>query len=258
MSLFSGKKELDLLREENQGLKKKLSVMEEHFGKQLRVLKQQLASALMGVPPRPESVLQSLPYSEIPKEEVVDFIGTVPNLLILDVRTDTGWSQGHIPDAKHIPAPEVFTRLVELPDKTRPILTICANGNTALGVCQLLTREGYQNVFNALGGMAGFPGEVIRPEVKASDLTQVKGTDRELVAKVLAVIDQDVRPGLQRDGGDIEVVEVESGVVKVKMVGACVGCGSQKRTVEDGIKLHLQRSVPEIEEIVDLSMGLAT
>ncbi len=255
--IFTPKKELSRLREENQALIKKIAVLEEHHGRQIKVLQKQVASLLIGVPPRPESVLQGLPYSEIPKEEVDAFIRSVPNLLILDVRSDTGWNAGYIPGAKHVPAPEVFGRLVELPDKTRPILTFCANGNTALGVCQLLAREGFHNVYNALGGMAAYSGEVIRPELKETDLTQVKGTDRALVARVLSVIDQDVRPGLQRDGGDIEVVEVESGVVKVKMVGACVGCGSQKRTVEDGIKNHLKSTVPEIEEIVDLSLGIS-
>lgn len=255
--MFSGKKELQGLKKENEQLKKRLTVLEERYSQQIKVLRRQLTSILSGVPPRPESIEQGLPYSEIPKEEVPEFMASVPNLLILDVRSDTGWNAGYIPGAKHIPAPEVFSRLVELSDKSRPILTICANGNTALGVCQLLAREGYQNVFNALGGMAGYTGEVVRPEFKATNLEHVKGTDRGLVKKVLEIIDQDVRPGLQRDGGDIEVVEVESGVVKVKMVGACVGCGSQQRTVEDGIKNHLKQNIPEIDEIVDLSMGIA-
>jgi Fe-S cluster biogenesis protein NfuA/rhodanese-related sulfurtransferase len=250
------KKTVESLEEEIARLQDQIKDLKEQRAQELRVLRQQLASIAVGISPRPESILNGLPYSEIPKEEVLDFIRSVPNLLILDVRADTGWNNGYIPNAKHIPAPEVFARLVELSDKTRPILTICANGNTALGVCQLLAREGYQNVFNALGGMAGYQGELIRPEIQATDITQVKGTDRKLITKVLAIIDRDVRPGLKRDGGDLQVVEVEDGTVKLKMVGACVGCGSQKRTVQDGIKNHLRNLVPEIEDVVDLSTGI--
>jgi Fe-S cluster biogenesis protein NfuA/rhodanese-related sulfurtransferase len=237
-------------------LKQQIKELKEQRAQDLRILRQQLASMAVGISPRPESILNGLPYSEIPKEEVLEFIGSVPNLLLLDVRSDTGWNNGYIPNAKHVPAPEVFARLGELADKTRPILTFCANGNTALGVCQLLAREGYQNVFNALGGMAGYSGELIRPEIQATDITQVKGTDRKLITKVLAIIDRDVRPGLKRDGGDLQVVEVEDGTVKLKLVGACVGCGSQKRTVQDGIKNHLRDKIPEIEDVIDLSMGI--
>lgn len=237
-------------------LKAQIRELKEQRARELKILRQQLASFTAGIPPRAESILNGLPYSEVPKEEVLDFIRSVPKLMILDVRGDSGWNNGHIPDAKHIPAPEVFARLGELSDKSRPILTFCANGNTALGVCQLLAREGFQNVFNALGGMAGYQGELIRPEIQATDITRVKGADRVLVDKVLQIIDRDVRPGLKRDGGDLEVVEVEDGTVKLKMVGACVGCGAQKRTVEDGIKNHLRNLLPEIEEVVDLSTGI--
>ena len=252
----SSQKDKTALEAEIAQLKQQLKELKEQRAQDLRTLRQQMASMAVGISPRPESILNGLPYSEIPKEEVLEFIRAIPNLLILDVRTDAGWDNGHIPNAKHIPAPEVFSRLAELSDKTRPILTFCANGNTALGVCQLLSREGYQNVFNALGGMAGYTGELIRPQVQATDITQVKGTDRKLVTKVLAIIDRDVRPGLKRDGGDLQVVEVEDGTVKIKMVGACVGCGSQKRTVQDGIKSHLRNQIPEIEDVIDLSMGI--
>lgn len=251
------KQETLQLQKQIASLEKKLGEVRQEYQAQLDTLKKQVAQLASGLPPHPKSVLEGLPYSEIAKEEVVDFIKSVPDLLILDVRSDQGWSQGHIPGAKHVPASEVFSRLNELSDKSRPILTICANGNTALTVCQMLAREGYQKIFNALGGMAGYPGDLTKPEIRALDIQSVEGPDRELVKKVLEVLDRDVRPGLKRDGGDIQVLSVEDGVVKVKMVGACVGCGAQKRTVEDGIKTHLQKLIPEIKGVVDLSMGIA-
>jgi len=240
---------LEKLHRQNAELKKGLE-------ESLQVIRQQLLTLASGLPLSPKSILTGLPYSEIPKEGVLDFIASVPNLLILDVRSDEGWNNGYIPKAKHVPSGQVLQRLDELKDKMRPILVVCANGNTALTVCQTLAREGYKLVFNALGGMAGYSGELVRPEVQASDITQVQGTDRELITKVLNVLDRDVRPGLKRDGGDIKVLAVEGGVVKVKMEGACVGCGAQKRTVEDGIKNHLQKVLPEIQDIEDHSLGI--
>ncbi len=221
----------------------------------LKILRQQTAGILNGLPPTAAAVMSGLPYSEIPKERVLEFIQSVPGLLLLDVRSDEGWSNGHIPEAKHIPANQVLMRVGELADKGRPILTFCANGNTAVTVAQLLAKEGYLYVFNALGGMAGYSGPLVKPEVRASDAGEVKGVDRDLIEKVLAVIDRDVRPGLKRDGGDLQVLAVEEGVVKVKMSGACFGCGAQKRTVEDGIKNHLMRIIPEIKDVEDHSGG---
>lgn len=104
--------------------------------------------------------------------------------------------------------------------------------------------------------MAGYQGELILPKIVPTDFTQVKGLDRKLISKVLEIIDRDVRPGLKRDGGDIQVLAVEGGIVKVKMVGACVGCGAQKRTVQEGIFGHLKKLIPEIEGVEDHSMGM--
>ncbi len=250
------KKLVEALRQEITALKNRIQELQEGQENSLKVLRQQTAAIASGIPPTPQSILTGLAYSELPKEQVLDFIKSVPNLLILDVRSDEGWNNGHIPNAKHVPAQQVFQRLDELSDKTRPILTVCANGNTAVTVCQLLAREGYQKVFNALGGMAGYTGDVTRPQISASDITQVQGADRNLVAKVLQVIDLEVRPGLKRDGGDLQVLAVEGGVVKVKMVGACVGCGAQQRTVKDGIKTHLKKMIPEIEDVEDHSLGI--
>jgi Fe-S cluster biogenesis protein NfuA/rhodanese-related sulfurtransferase len=230
----------------------KLQRRQEHY---LKILRQQMISFLSGLPISPASILQGLPYSEISKEEVPAFIQKTPNLLILDVRTDEGWSQGHIQGAKHVPASQILMRLDELSDKNRPILTICANGNTAVSVAQLLAKEGYLHVYNALGGMAGYPGKLVRPEAKPLNIHEVKGVDRELVSKVMEVLERDVRPGLKRDGGDIQVLSVEDGIVKLKMAGACFGCGAQKRTVEDGIKNHLMRIIPEVKGVEDQTLG---
>ena len=59
-----------------------------------------------------------------------------------------------------------------------------------------------------------------------------------------------IRPGLQADGGDVELVEVKDGVVKVKLTGACGGCPMSQMTLKMGIERQLKKDVPEIKEVM--------
>lgn len=67
--------------------------------------------------------------------------------------------------------------------------------------------------------------------------------DAVMREQVTVVIDE-VRPYIQSDGGDIELVSVASGVVKVRMRGSCVGCTSAVNTLQLGIGRRLGREVP--------------
>lgn len=68
--------------------------------------------------------------------------------------------------------------------------------------------------------------------------------------KVAAVLDK-IRPALQADGGDVELVEVtEDGVVKLKLTGACAGCPMSTITLKSGIERILREQIPEIKEVV--------
>jgi len=67
----------------------------------------------------------------------------------------------------------------------------------------------------------------------------------DLDTKVATII-QKIRPYLQRDGGDVEFVKVEDNIVYVRLVGACVGCGSADLTLKDGIEAILLEEVPGI------------
>ncbi len=59
-----------------------------------------------------------------------------------------------------------------------------------------------------------------------------------------------VRPALQRDGGDVELVEVtEDGIVKVRLQGACQGCPMAQMTLQMGIERVLKEKVPEIKSV---------
>ena len=67
--------------------------------------------------------------------------------------------------------------------------------------------------------------------------------------RVEAVIES-LRPALQSDGGDVEVVGVEEGVVTLRLVGACSGCPMSTMTLKMGIERELRRVVPEIVDVV--------
>jgi Fe-S cluster biogenesis protein NfuA len=63
--------------------------------------------------------------------------------------------------------------------------------------------------------------------------------------KVQAALDK-IRPMLQRDGGDVELVDVQDGIVTVRLRGACAGCPMSQMTLKNGIEKLLKRDVPEI------------
>jgi len=67
--------------------------------------------------------------------------------------------------------------------------------------------------------------------------------------RVRLVLDR-IRPAVQADGGDIEFVEIsETGLVRVRMHGACVGCPSSDMTLRLGIERSLKEYVPEISGV---------
>jgi len=66
--------------------------------------------------------------------------------------------------------------------------------------------------------------------------------------KVEAVINE-IRPLLQADGGDIELVDVEDGVVKVRLRGACAGCPGAQMTLKMGVERKLKEKIPEVKRV---------
>jgi Fe-S cluster biogenesis protein NfuA len=61
---------------------------------------------------------------------------------------------------------------------------------------------------------------------------------------------EDVRPHLQMDGGDVELVEVEDdGVVKVRLKGSCAGCPMSQMTIKWGVENYLKKKVPGVKSV---------
>lgn len=61
-----------------------------------------------------------------------------------------------------------------------------------------------------------------------------------------------IRPSLQADGGDVELVDVVDGTVKVRLTGACGGCPMSQMTLKMGIERVLKKEVPEVKEVVSV------
>ncbi len=59
-----------------------------------------------------------------------------------------------------------------------------------------------------------------------------------------------IRPALVADGGDLELVDVNDGVVKIKLTGACAGCPMSTMTLKMGIERVLKQDIPEVKEVV--------
>ena len=70
-----------------------------------------------------------------------------------------------------------------------------------------------------------------------------------MIAKIQEIIEQQIRPALQSDCGDIELIDVEDGIVKVRLVGACSHCPSSAMTLYQGVEKMLMDKVPEVKGI---------
>jgi Fe-S cluster biogenesis protein NfuA len=70
--------------------------------------------------------------------------------------------------------------------------------------------------------------------------------------KVEAILNK-IRPALQNDGGDVELVDIDDqGIVKVRLKGACGGCPMASMTLKNGIERTLKESIPEVKEVVSV------
>ncbi len=65
---------------------------------------------------------------------------------------------------------------------------------------------------------------------------------QERIEKALS----EIRPMLQADGGDVELVEVENGIVRVRLTGACGGCPMSHMTLKQGVEKHIKKEIPEV------------
>ncbi len=75
---------------------------------------------------------------------------------------------------------------------------------------------------------------------------------RSLRDRVQDVIEQ-IRPLIQQDGGDLELVDVsEGGEVRVRLRGACVGCPMAQMTMTQGVEQRIRQEVPEVSQVIQV------
>ena len=78
-------------------------------------------------------------------------------------------------------------------------------------------------------------------------------TDKNIIDKIEGALTK-IRPYLEADGGDINLVEVtDEFVVKVKLIGACSSCNISMQTLKNGVEIVVKRAVPEIKEVIEIT-----
>lgn len=73
--------------------------------------------------------------------------------------------------------------------------------------------------------------------------------EMEIMKERVEAVLNEIRPMLQSDGGDVALVDVTDGVVKVQLQGACAGCPMSQMTLRNGIEKVLKKKIPEIQSV---------
>jgi phage shock protein E len=85
------------------------------------------------------------------------------NYVLVDVRTDEEYAEGHIPGTVHIPHDQMERRFTELLNhKDEPILLICRSGRRSVIAAEILSAQGFSKLYNLKGGMLEWTGPVVR------------------------------------------------------------------------------------------------
>ncbi len=71
--------------------------------------------------------------------------------------------------------------------------------------------------------------------------------------KIKKVLDQ-IRPYLNSDGGDLEFIKYDSGIVYIKLIGACESCPHRNETIKYGLLKSLQSEIPEIKDLINVEL----
>ncbi len=97
----------------------------------------------------------SVSYGDVSVQQASELIKAKPDLVILDVRTQQEYSEGHLKGSILIPVDELATRLSEL-SKEKEILVYCRTGNRSRTAVNILTAAGYQKIFHMKDGITGW------------------------------------------------------------------------------------------------------
>lgn len=79
-------------------------------------------------------------------------------------------------------------------------------------------------------------------------MSEALSSELDVRARVERVLEA-IRPYIQADGGDIELVDVSDGIVQIRLAGACVGCMYSMMTLQAGVERMIREEVPEIQAV---------
>lgn len=95
-------------------------------------------------------------------------------------------------------------------------------------------------------------GEAVEAVIVEQQATDILETDSEVVKKIKLVLNNDIRPIVAMDGGDIVFSSFTHGVLAIHMKGACSGCPSSTATLKEGIEVRMRELIPEVLEVVSV------
>jgi Fe-S cluster biogenesis protein NfuA len=105
-----------------------------------------------------------------------------------------------------------------------------------------------QPIVDALKAFAASDERALGPEYSAADRRAESG----VVARIKEILENEVRPAVARDGGDVVFAGFHDGVVEVVLQGSCVGCPSSTATLRFGIEGRLREEIPEVIKVIQV------
>lgn len=107
------------------------------------------------------SLFGSSKYKNINGDELQNILKENKDVLILDVRTVSEFSSGHIPTAKNIPVQELSSKIHTLDAYTyKDIILYCASGARSASASRLLSNNGFNQIYNLTGGISNYKGQL--------------------------------------------------------------------------------------------------
>ncbi len=102
-----------------------------------------------------------------------------------------------------------------------------------------------ENVITCIRSFLASGAEAVAPQTPASSEAL-----SEIEQKIVKILDEEIRPAVAQDGGDISFEKFEDGFVYLRMQGACSGCPSSMMTLKMGVETRLRESIPEVQEVI--------
>ena len=75
--------------------------------------------------------------------------------------------------------------------------------------------------------------------------------DKKIINNIEKALDE-IRPFLQSDGGNIELVDVKNDIVKVRLLGNCIDCSVNQMTLKNGVEMTIKKHVPSIQKVINV------